>query len=267
MQNSMNPKLKRVLTSLAIVLVVALAAAPAYYFYQKYQRAQALIKDPEMALREEKADLLKTVSKIIELPSSEEPTIATVSDVEKIKDQPFFSKSKNGDKVIIYAKEKKAYLYRPSEKRLVDVAPINLGTQDVAGASTQDQNIKVRLALFNGTQINGLTKTVDIKLLKNLSLNYEVVTRKNAVKTNYTKTLVIDLSAEKSTNAKDTEQKDGANGSTDSSKDSTKSEGKFTQQAKDIANALGGQVVPLPADEVKPEDADILIIAGPNLGE
>ncbi len=237
----MNPKLKRVLTSLGVVLLIALAAAPAYYFYQKYQRAQSLVRDPEMALREEKADLLKTVSKLIQLPASEEPTIATVSDVEKIKDQPFFAKSQNGDKVIIYAQDKKAYLYRPSEKRLVDVAPINLGTQEVAGANTTQENITLRLALFNGTQINGLTKQVDIKLLKNVSLSYEVVTRKNAVKTNYAKTLVIDLSTDES------------------------GKGKFADQAKEIANALGGEVLALPQEEAKPEGADILIIAGPNL--
>lgn len=229
---------KKILLPVGTVAILALAAAPSYYFYQKYQKAQLLIKDPELALREEKSDLISKVSKLIELPITEEPTIATISDAQKIKDQPFFAKAENGDKVLIYTKQKKAYLYRPSNQKLVDVAPINLGTEEeVAGANTKAEDLNLKLALYNGTQINGLTKAVDIRLLKNLNLNYEVTVRKNAVKTSYIKTLVVDLSEDK----------------------------KFSTQVKDIAGALGGEVIELPKDEQKPQDADVLIIAGPNL--
>ena len=51
--------------------------------------------------------------------------MATVSDPEKLKDQPFFAKAQKGDKVLIYSNSQKAILYSPTEDKIVEVAPIN----------------------------------------------------------------------------------------------------------------------------------------------
>lgn len=51
---------------------------------------------------------------------------------DKLKDQTFFAKSENGDKVLIYAKAKRIYLFRPSESKLLEAAPLNIGTQPAA---------------------------------------------------------------------------------------------------------------------------------------
>jgi hypothetical protein len=59
------------------------------------------------------------------LPADETPTIATVSDPEKLKDQPFFANAKKGDKVLIFSNSAKAILYSPTEDKIVEVAPIN----------------------------------------------------------------------------------------------------------------------------------------------
>lgn len=70
--------------------------------------------------------LTERVAKLIVLPSNEIPTVATVTDVNKLKDQPFFEKAINGDKVLIFTQAKKAVLYRPSTDQVIDVAPINV---------------------------------------------------------------------------------------------------------------------------------------------
>jgi hypothetical protein len=68
--------------------------------------------------------LIERVGKLIVLPTGEEPTVATVSDPAKLKDQVFFANAKVGDKVLIYTKARKAYLYDPEGDILLEVAPI-----------------------------------------------------------------------------------------------------------------------------------------------
>ncbi|HET7098669.1 MAG TPA: hypothetical protein VFI61_00305 [Patescibacteria group bacterium] len=70
--------------------------------------------------------LVAEVGLLIALPEGEKPTVATVSDIDKVKDQPFFKNAKNGDKVLIYTNAKKAILYRPSEKRIIEVGAVNI---------------------------------------------------------------------------------------------------------------------------------------------
>ena len=75
---------------------------------------------PEKLASNEINDVVAKVSKIIILPEGEEPTIATVLDLEKVKDQPFFANAKIGDKVLIYLKAKKAFLYDPIANKIVE---------------------------------------------------------------------------------------------------------------------------------------------------
>lgn len=100
------------------------------FFTVRYQNAQKEIErltNPQEAVKEEKKQLQDRVGKLVALPEGETPTIATVSDVNKLKSQAFFAKAENGDKVLIYTQAKKAVLYRPSINKVIEVAPVNLG--------------------------------------------------------------------------------------------------------------------------------------------
>jgi hypothetical protein len=117
------------------LILVLIGAGAAGYFYYQYQKAQKEIQtirtDPNAAQKatlEETKRLISEISKLIDLPSDEEPTVATITDVAKLKDQPFFAKAKNGDKVLIYPNAKKAILYDPTTHKILDVAPVNIGT-------------------------------------------------------------------------------------------------------------------------------------------
>ena len=66
-------------------------------------------------------------AEFIVLPEDEQPTIATVSDPEVLKGQPFFAKAKKGFKVLIYANAKKSILYDPFENKVVETASMNIG--------------------------------------------------------------------------------------------------------------------------------------------
>ncbi|MEK7552854.1 MAG: hypothetical protein AAB505_01975 [Patescibacteria group bacterium] len=115
-----NPGQRKVFWLLGLILVVAAAVATYYFYYQS------------RAGSDETEQLLARVSELIVLPAEEQPTIATVTDPEALKGQPFFARAKNGDKVLIYSKAQKAILYDPVKNLILEVAPINLNMDSAA---------------------------------------------------------------------------------------------------------------------------------------
>lgn len=121
-KEALKQRLVRVV--LPVVAVVALALAG--YFYSQ---VRLLKQNPQTIAAEEASSLVKKVGKLMVLPAGEVPTIATVSDPAALKDQPFFVLAQKGDKVLIYAQEKKAILYSVLLNKIIDVAPLNIGSQ------------------------------------------------------------------------------------------------------------------------------------------
>ncbi|OGM19965.1 hypothetical protein A2771_03130 [Candidatus Woesebacteria bacterium RIFCSPHIGHO2_01_FULL_38_26b] len=102
-------------------------------------QSQALIDS-----QDEINKLIEEVGKIIVLPEGENPTIATVTELDKVKDQKFFEKAQNGDKVLVYSNAKKAFIYRPSEKKIIEVGLVNIPTPtqtQVSGENDESENI------------------------------------------------------------------------------------------------------------------------------
>lgn len=214
---------------IGVAVVATIVAGYFFYQYQKSQQAiQGIQADPnsvQKAAQEEVGKLVAEVSKLIELPQEEEPTVATVTDIEKLKDQPFFQRAKNGDKVLIYTNAKKAILYSPSSKKVIEVAPVNIGTP----SAQQDQS---RIVLRNGTTTVGLTSKVEVDIKKTLP-QANIVIKENASKSDYEKTLVILLN----------------------------DRGK--EMAESLAKTFGvGVQKDLPQDENKPKEVDIVVILG-----
>lgn len=73
------------------------------------------------------ASVVTAVSKLIALPDGETPTVAEVTDINALKDQPFFAKAKVGDQVLIYAQAGRAYLFDPKANKILEVAPVSFG--------------------------------------------------------------------------------------------------------------------------------------------
>jgi hypothetical protein len=126
-------KIKKFIIPTIIILLVLILGGSTCYFYDQFTK---LKQDPQKIARQETETLIARVSRLIVLPEGEEPTIATVSDPERLKDQPFFAKAKVGDKVLIYTNAKKAILYDPVNNKIVEVAPINIGTSQSTTQST-----------------------------------------------------------------------------------------------------------------------------------
>lgn len=224
----------KLLVPVMILAIIGLGGGVAYQT-QRLRNLEKdyadLKKDPSIVAKDETKQLVDKVSKLAVLPNGEDPTVATVTDVEKLKDQPIFAKAQNGDKLLIYAGAGKAFLYRPGDNKLVDVIPVNTSSSSqgaVAGATTTDLT---RVAIANGTTKETANNDAE-SLIKQVVQGVTIAGKTNAKKTDYTKTLVIDLS------------------------------GKKAVAATKIANALKGTVVKaIPEGEDKP-NADILVIVG-----
>ena len=212
-----------------IALIFTLTAGSAYYFYAQYQKSQKLLANPAEAIKEETRTITQKLGKLMELPAGEEPSVATIMDKDKVKDQPFLARSQNGDKVIVYSKALKAILYRPSTNKVIDVVPVNTGSPSAQPAPS------VRIALYNGTGADGADQTFETDL-KAKANNVDIVSKQNAKKTTYAETLVIDIAGNKS------------------------------ELAEELAKLMKGKVAALPEGEATPSSdkgpVDLLVIVG-----
>lgn len=192
---------------------------------------QVLKEDPNKIAKEETARVVALVGKLVILPEGEEPVVATVTDKEKLKDQPVFAKAENGDKILIYSAAQKAYIYNPTRNVIVDVVPVNTGDGSITITGT-DINNPLKVVLVNGTKTAGLTNTLEQRIKDKKVLGISVTAKSTAKTTDYQKTLVIDLT------------------------------GKWGGQAIQLAQLVGGEVATQSAED-RPV-ADLMVIVGSN---
>lgn len=112
-------------------LVIVIAIIPTVYFYTQNKNSEKKLNDLQQ--KSQTSNDLNTVvaqvGRLVILPTDEQPTLATVSDVSKLQGNPFFVNAANGDKVLVYNKAKRAILYRPSLNKIVEMAPLNSSNQ------------------------------------------------------------------------------------------------------------------------------------------
>jgi hypothetical protein len=109
---------------LATAFIAALITCGA--LYAQHQHDQRLLKSPEESNQKEARQLVSQISKLMVLPAHEKPTIATVSDANRLPRQVFFKDAQNGDKVLIYTKAKTAILYDPRKNLILAVSQLNI---------------------------------------------------------------------------------------------------------------------------------------------
>ncbi len=92
---------------------------------------------PEIASNEQAQAILDRVGKLIQLPTNEIPTMATIQDATSAKQgQPFLAKAQHGDVLIVYSNAAEAILYRPSTNLLVNVGPVSTNKSTNMAVST-----------------------------------------------------------------------------------------------------------------------------------
>lgn len=180
---------------------------------------------------EERKKILLAVSKIMDIPKDETPTITTISESDKENPESYFKNGKTGDKVIAYTKSKRVILYRPSENKIMDIGFMSASAS--ASPTPAALSKSMSIFIFNGTDTVGATRSIEAKL-ESIYTNFKISGRGVASKTDYPETLVVDLAGNRS------------------------------EDVKKIAFDLGISVGALPEGEKAPEDSDFLVIVGSN---
>jgi hypothetical protein len=80
--------------------------------------------DPNQQIQQKNAEMIASIGKEIALPTNEQPILATVSDKTQLQNQDFFKQAQDGDKILLYPKNKKAFLYRPAINHVIAQAPL-----------------------------------------------------------------------------------------------------------------------------------------------
>lgn len=115
---------KRLPILLLIVLLLGSLGFGGLY-YKKYSDVNKKYQDVlANSPTEVTKRLIDKVGKLLELPKDETPSVATVEDKDKLKDQPFFASAEKGDRLLIYQGAKKAIIYRESTDKVINVGPI-----------------------------------------------------------------------------------------------------------------------------------------------
>jgi len=109
-------------------------------------------------LEEDQKTLIEKVGELVILPKNELPSIATVTDVDKLSDQIFFAKARNGDKVLIYASEKWAVIYRPESNKIVEAASVDVVTSEEISPSPSASEAQTNDSSGSKTQRKVLIK-------------------------------------------------------------------------------------------------------------
>ena len=135
-------KRRGVLVTFIVLGLIGLVAAVEL----KRQAISAQLEDITEHLQEMKLDdptknqetadiIVKELRNLMDIPEDIEPTVATIVDVEILKEKnPFYAKAENGDHLIVTPT--RAILYSSKTKKIIDVVPVQL--EPVAGEGSAE---------------------------------------------------------------------------------------------------------------------------------
>lgn len=160
------------------------------YFFVQYQRANKLLQSPHAAMVQEGDEIMQIIRPIIHIKNDEKPTIATVADKTKLVGQPFFERTENGDKVLIFKTSNTVVLFRPSIKKVIAVSSIPQGEKTTLPTTSQNNTAPLRVTVLNGSRVNGVAKKTAEAILQKIE-NVTIVKEETAEKKTYTKAQIV----------------------------------------------------------------------------
>lgn len=135
----LGPFAKKNWLSLIIIFIVLVGFSFLGIKYMQTKTQLQQLTNPKTAGKTEIQIIEDQVDRVVDIPKDEEPTLATVNDITKLKNQSFFKNAQNGDKLLIYTKSQRALLYRPVQNRVIEYSNVNLQANSQQQNQTQTQ--------------------------------------------------------------------------------------------------------------------------------
>lgn len=112
--------MKKIVNIVSIVAIGSIVLFAGYTYYRVSHAKNVISNKTEVNTN----DLISKISKLYLIPNGEVPTVATVSDPEKLKVQSLFINAEIGDKVFFFTNAGRAILYRPSIDKIIDIVSV-----------------------------------------------------------------------------------------------------------------------------------------------
>lgn len=134
-----------------LLLFIGIIGAVALFFWAEQQRRDALsqLKETQAQLEEIREstersgqqvadEVLSKLREHIDIPSDPQPTVATIIDVDRLREtSDFYKTAKNGDNLILT--ENRAILFDSERNIIIDVVPIVLNPEDTPEEGTEGE--------------------------------------------------------------------------------------------------------------------------------
>ncbi len=145
-----KPKRKRGIFNKLLILGVVIAIALFAWAEQQRRTTERRLLETEQQLEEIRSSttqngqevanrVLEKVRTHINIPEDPEPTVATIVDIERLRESsPFYEKAENGDHLIITTE--RAILYDPNNDVVLDVVPVQINQATPSPEVEGDEN-------------------------------------------------------------------------------------------------------------------------------
>jgi len=137
-ENEVKSQGKKSWLSPILFLIIAGVAVWSFYNYLELKDqlvALTSVEGQQEFQEKELQGIVDKVSKHMLLPEDTLPTVASISNVETLKEQqPFFNNAENGDQLLVYIELEQAIIYRPSSDLIINVGPIAVDSSNQATA-------------------------------------------------------------------------------------------------------------------------------------
>lgn len=173
--------------TIVIVVILSLILWLAFGYYSASKELKEVKK--EHSQEQEIQELLSKVKKHLLINDTEIPIVATIQDIDKLKnEQSFYADAQNGQKVLIFSE--KAVIYDEKNDILINVGPV-IRQENINEDKKVDASSPLNIEIRNGSKVIGVAQDLSLKFDQE---KYHVLAVEQAKNREYVGNLIVNIS-------------------------------------------------------------------------